>query len=349
MPKKLFYPTKDRVIDSGAVVYWSRLQPSQRNGWNVPVSCPNPLHQERLVRASFALKPSFDGLDRQCYIQAPPWKLSGELELPRGTKALLHKRAPTDVKLVAIECRGCFEETRELKFYPLIRLWRYMQGLMGVRVLIGSAYGSEKRFWCDIWRHLEKLHNAFWDELCSDCISKRGSYKKFFGERTAPSGTKIVIPEDINAEALVIYERCQHVRKTTRRDAMINWRTYGNKCPDCRRDPDAYHTRRIELASVSSVNGTEQKIREKVKRGRGRALGDKQLNPEDIRADLETVILKLSKNLPEHKIKRSLIAAEFHKKGERIDASTVTKRVQMVYGKGVSVADVVARVLSIRV
>jgi hypothetical protein len=50
----------------------------------------------------------------------------------------------------------------------------------------------------------------------------------------------------------------------------------------------------------------------------------------------------LSETLPEHKIKRKQIAARINGWGETIHESTVTRRVQMVFGPSATVADAVA-------
>ncbi len=82
------------------------------------------------------------------------------------------------------------------------------------------------------------------------------------------------------------------------------------------------------------------------KRGPGRPPEDRTAEHEQLKARFESVVIKLGQQLPPHKIKRPTIAAEYAIRGESIDQSTITKRVQLLYGEDISVADVVALVLS---
>jgi hypothetical protein len=99
------------------------------------------------------------------------------------------------------------------------------------------------------------------------------------------------------------------------------------------------------VRGLSESNGNGQKDASAVKRKHGRQKGDLFLNRDAVKADLVKVILGLSITFPEHEIKRKLIAAKINGWGESIDVSTVTRRVHMVFGENMTVAEAVALVL----
>jgi hypothetical protein len=110
-------------------------------------------------------------------------------------------------------------------------------------------------------------------------------------------------------------------------------------CKKCRKEDRKTRIERAwELASRAE-GGAQNKG------PRGRKLGDQVLNRQRARADFENIVNKLNETLTEREITRRAIAAEFHERGEMIDESTVTTRVQLLFGKGTSVAAAVAQVI----
>lgn len=99
----------------------------------------------------------------------------------------------------------------------------------------------------------------------------------------------------------------------------------------------------LQMFYLSASNGQEN----------GRAVGrpadrpeDKEAELEQLRSRFESVILTLAAELPVHKINRPAILSEYQKRGELLtNVSSITKRVELLYGDGVSVADAVASVL----
>jgi hypothetical protein len=128
MPEKLTYPTEDVKLENGGSVLWSRLYRKERAGWTVPTLCSKPEHGEREVRACDAIKPEFSGRCPTCYVQNLPYKLTGILMLPKGSKVLYDVRSSDGYRRVAFECRGCFQKTGELKYVELSYVSHYIKG-----------------------------------------------------------------------------------------------------------------------------------------------------------------------------------------------------------------------------
>jgi transcription elongation factor Elf1 len=147
-------------------------------------------------------------------------------------------------------------------------------------------------------------------------------------------------PADAN-RAMVTCGLCGKKRMTFVRhgDYARNWTGY---CKE--------HLKGSGLAEIAQKlqlitgNGNSQE-----KRGAGRPPDQpehKETAHEQLKARFESVILKLSGELPIHKIKRPAIQKEYQERGELIkDPSTITKRVQLLYGEGISVDDSVALVM----
>lgn len=148
----------------------------------------------------------WSGLCPEC----KPRKYTGERTLPKGTKALFDKRkvvpSPSGKRglryKVAIQCRGCFEET-----------------------------GEEKDAWlCVIIRYLKGQRK--WKELCHECLRKSGALRRLKNEKTAPSGTRTLF-QVVNEkdEVQIIYALCGCDRWTPWDNAATNWKTWGDACP----------------------------------------------------------------------------------------------------------------------
>lgn len=226
MPKKHDYPTNDDTdrADGGAV-YWSRL--CRRHigqevipSWMVLVQCPDKKHPARWVRACDVILPDFNTLDRACYREQSPRKRKDKITLHKGTVVDFSERDPGNVHLVRIVCRGCSEP----KFTDYSNLQRYIAG------------------------------NQFWDELCSECVQKRGSVRKFTGWRTAPSGTRVFIPAEMDGEAIFKYV-CGHERKARRGDAVNNWDVANRVCPTCRRQAIRDLCAQLSSGGAPAANG----------------------------------------------------------------------------------------------
>ncbi len=185
--------------------------------------------------------------------------LTREHLFPKGTKALYNKRDAGNVYRVAIECRGCFKDTGQLKYVPQSTLYNYIKGIIGVLALVGCVHSEDQvawcRVWCRVWPRLKGL--LFWDELCSDCRRARGGYK-FTGWKTAPSETKVFIPEELGGEALILYKECGCERKTNRRNALLNWRKLSELCPFHKRNHRAYAEMLRARASSEAENSNRQ-------------------------------------------------------------------------------------------
>jgi hypothetical protein len=92
-----------------------------------------------------------------------------------------------------------------------------------------------------------------------------------------------------------------------------------------------------EVESPVQQNGEKREV--------GRPVEDRSAEHEQMRDRFESIVHTLRANLPANKIKRRVIAAEYHRLGEKIAESTVTKRVQLLYGQEMRVEDAVALVL----
>jgi hypothetical protein len=99
------------------------------------------------------------------------------------------------------------------------------------------------------------------------------------------------------------------------------------------------------LRQSASGNGDGQKKERAQKRNPGHQPGELVLDRVRLKSDFEEIVKKLREAMPQHRILRRVITEEYNRRGESIHETTVTKRVQLIYGDGVTVADGVARVL----
>jgi hypothetical protein len=103
----------------------------------------------------------------------------------------------------------------------------------------------------------------------------------------------------------------------------------------------------VALLRQKAQASVSQKNESREKRRAGRPVEDRTQEYEQLRIRFESVVLTLYQELPTHKIKRPVIQKEYQRRGETItDPSTITKRVQILYGEKVSVDDAVARVIN---
>lgn len=257
-PARHKYPTKDIPIgDYGSQALWSKY----RGGRYVSVKC-GECREEHPIIASVALKPGRTGVCKECYrkVLSSQKKYTHEQMLPKGTKVLWHTRAPGQRHKVGIECRGCFKETGQIKFVGDKQIQNHVKGLL------------------------------YWDELCSDCVRKRGrSLRKFTTAQTAPSGTVTHFENVVNGEVLIVYgnpdKGCGCERWVDRDTAASWWKRYPAVCKIHYSNPADYLARRMQL-----MNNAKEMIE---KRGRGRRKGTQTWDRPAFLADVENLIKKV--------------------------------------------------------
>lgn len=266
MPKKHIYQTIDDTdrADGGAV-FWSRLERrklsnEKRLTWAVPVKCSNPQHSERWVRACDALSVDFNTRDRACMRENPPWKLTGELMLPKGSNVFFDKREPGNVHGICFQCRCCSKP----KYTDYSNLRRYLKGrMLSVLALIGVATAEDSTTWCRVWPYLLKLN--FWDELCSECVEERGNpYKLASDKESLKSATVTLFSLESDLGVPVFAAECQHIWLTTRINAVNNWHIYIEICPNCQHNSRAFRDRLKELGRIEANDPRPQDILEDV-------------------------------------------------------------------------------------
>lgn len=209
--------------------------------------------------------------------------------------------------------------------------------------------------------YLSTRRRGSWRRLCSKCQNLLGPPTKINEDVSIhdAEGRLVLIlffsQEDEHKRVKIYYGACQHERWAPRQTALAYLHEYQHgrpikgQCQECRNNPLAAALRIAERAQqAASSNGNGQKNGGAGKRGVGRPPEDpKELEKQHnkLRERFEGVITELSKKLPEHKIRRPAIRAEYELRGEKIDDTTITKRVQLLYGDGISVADAVSLVL----
>jgi hypothetical protein len=200
-----------------------------------------------------------------------------------------------------------------------------------------------------IW--MIELKRPNWSGLCHECINTHPPYNKLVGKKTLNSGSVIywdVLSKD-GKRVRVLCGACEEEWWPLRTHAVSRNRNqkWTGFCPTCLRNPDTLSQRLLErMRQAGSGDSNEQGNGNGEKRRPGRPPEDRTAEHEQLKLRFESIVIKLSQQLPPHKIKRPAIAAEYASRGEPIDQSTITKRVQLLYGEDISVADAVALVLS---
>lgn len=239
MPKKHDYLSEDVTLDGGRKVLWTTLRRTKGVGWEVEVDCL--AHPRRWVRACDAFKSDFNALCRECIREDPPWKRTGELLLPKGTNILFDLRENGEPRRIGLQCRGCFKRTGEVKYVDTSNLYRYIKGrLVCVLAMVGVAHAEDKTAWCRLWPALDRLY--FWDELCSDCVTDRGSLSKHTHDKVSKKSLTVTMfsLEDKETEMVpIVSELCKCLRWAPRDSAMNNWDIYEAICPYHQRRPRA--------------------------------------------------------------------------------------------------------------
>lgn len=291
--------------------------------------------------------------------------LQGDEPLPQG---IVHhsKRDPNNIRKVAVTCRSC--GTERYVFIPR-GVQREKEGFTGA--CHSCAMGVRKEVWRHplngatiLWgkrvhgkKHLvpficincgeEKIVRASqvytkakkWSGWCSGCIEERGSVFKVTDDlELKPWGSWIFFSQSDGKSVPVKCGLCRRTRLMSRKSVLCNYQ----------KGMTGYCQNRFECnkARLEWESGSQRENGNGKKRGPGRPPEDRTAEHEQLKARFESVILKLEGELPIHKIKRPAIAAEYASRGESIDPSTVTKRVQLLYGEDISVADAVVLVLS---
>src|SRR5215213_4790030 len=292
------YPTEDQPLGAyGSFAYWTK----RGNKW-VPIKCGVCGKPHRVTIFS-AVQQGCTGLHKKCFLEVCPLNTMYRYEplLPKGTKALFNVRATGNRHKVGIECRGCFKETQQVKYVWDKHLLSYLHGIIGVYALLRWQDSGDATLWGVLWLYLKRIR--FWDELCSDCVRKRGrSLSKFTKKLMAPSGTTTDFEDEINGEVLVVYENpqigCECERRVKRDDAISHWKKYPAVCRDHHNDPVAYLERRMEIERRLGNVGV-QKNEGPVKKRRGPEKGyNARITEEKVRAAFNT----LGRYAPQEKV-----------------------------------------------
>jgi hypothetical protein len=234
VPWKYKYPTTAQLVgDYGSIADWSRLERAtvKGKGSMVPVQC-GVCGVELKERACVILgKPHYQGLHKECFLKVRPLNTLWihEEMLSKGTKVLFHKRALNNRHKVGIECRGCFKETGQVKYVGDNQIQNHIKGKL------------------------------YWDELCSDCVRKRGrSLRKFTTAQTAPSGTVTHFENVVDGKVLVVYcnpdKGCGCERWVDRDTASSWWKRFPAVCRFHHNHPEAY----AELLQARQTSGNKQ-------------------------------------------------------------------------------------------
>ncbi|HEX3558262.1 MAG TPA: hypothetical protein VHU19_03610 [Pyrinomonadaceae bacterium] len=228
MPNKLFYPTGNVPTENGVEILWSEgVFSSKGSGVMVKFRCPakkflgDECPLTGLVQARRALKQgrNFRALHTDCYrkvrrrtdceslIKVYRPRRFDELPLPKGTKVLYHIRHPQNTHMVGIECRGCFKDTGQIKYIQDSTINHYVNG------------------------------GQWWDELCSECVKRRGSVLKINEDRQSKKSETVTLFRSCVVDGMVgvVASTCKCLWFTTMVNAVNNWDIYIEVCPDCQR------------------------------------------------------------------------------------------------------------------
>lgn len=207
MPSNLTYPTEKVTLDNPAEIDWPQIFSSKGKGILVPVKCP-ACRQWHNVRASACLKQDFRGLHARCYNEIRKASkteglvrkiggkriYTGDMLLPKGSKVRFDVRRNDDSKQVAFECRGCFNETGQLKYTELSALVKYIKGQVN------------------------------WRELCEECCRAVGSpWRHTEDKKSKKSETITLFSQEKDGMIPVLAETCRCIWWTTRENAINNW------------------------------------------------------------------------------------------------------------------------------
>lgn len=259
-----------------------------------------------------------------------PRQLTHEQLLPRGTKVLFHTRAPNDCHKVAIQCRGCFDATKELKYVQHQSIDRYIKGLIGVLALLQWAGRGDATLWAGVWRHIKLLQ--FWDELCGDCTAARGSLaRNTEDKKSLLSDTVTLFSQEKNGMVPVLAETCQCVWWTTRVNAVNNWHIYIDVCPSHQRNPRALAALLKERAAGSAGNGQGAGS---AKRPIGRPLNSRRADPKLTAINVQREVLRLkAEGLSRSQVTANMVASILNI-GGITGGDTMMRRIK----KGVDIA-----------
>ncbi|MBC7933161.1 MAG: hypothetical protein H7Z38_21570 [Rubrivivax sp.] len=161
--------------------------------------------------------------------------------MPLGTVVFWRDRAE-DRRHVKFRCRGCFEQTGQLKTTQPSHIIRYLHGYRRALALVGTAgatTAAAQIIWLRIWPFLKsRLHpharSGYWDELCSDCAVLRGSLKKLTRDYVQDNWTVVCISEeDEDGEVPIFYPGCEHTRLTDWITARKMRGEFSDVCRDC--------------------------------------------------------------------------------------------------------------------
>jgi hypothetical protein len=359
----------DQVLPSGSVIHWS-----EENNEFVPVTCGRCNHK-RLVK-QVTIKGNYLGRGKQCngwcsdcrhrkYFDNQTldngsiihWLERQRKRIPVTCGKCGKKRLVFDGKCgeptftgLCHECGVNKRTSDEGHHSGAIIHWAERQGNHtqgNLKIAFTCSQCSEKNFSSPLI-----FKYPHWRGLCPNCIRFRGGLKKYSQDEMLTSGTIIHFgtPDPNNHKNVLVTCVCGDTRSISRSVALLLHREQQSRtgyCEEHSRNSGAVYTLLMNRAQQCELESNSQKINVGTeKRGPGRPLEDRTHEHEQLKVRYENVILKLGRELPQHKIKRPAIAAEYASRGERIDLSTVTKRVQLLYGEDISVADAVALVLS---
>ena len=369
---KSYIPETDVTLDNGSIVHWS-----ERIGHKVPVTCGGLCcnHVKRLVRIyKLEDREKFTGLCNKCRAT----KYFDDITNPiTKSQFLITKKTEKGTPVICGRCPA--DHPPRIVLDPDLKGTGYCpehchdhrklagerEHESGAKMLMEGrdlTTRSKVAFLCanrdnkkspnclnkDItW--LVNFSRESWRGLCQACKKQRGNHRKLIhDEEFSFYTTKHILhwsEEDKSKKRVpatcgwcgtkeeVSRIRALEIRQIGRNDPR-EWR-----CRTCYDDPSLMIEKMRKQQEIITSSITVER------RPLGRPSENRSQEREQLKARFESIVRSLHRELPQSKILRGVIAEEYHQRGERLTPTTITKRVQLLYGKDKSVADAVTLVL----
>lgn len=143
----------------------------------------------------------------------------------------MHIRAEDAPHKCAIKCRLCFSETGELKFVDYQQVFRYVSWLILKLSYVQLAGSGGATLWRLAWQHIKVP--TYWEELCSECVVRRGSTRKFTEDKESKISKTVTLFGSLVVDGMVgtVYETCKCLYFTTEQSARNHWDQRIDVCP----------------------------------------------------------------------------------------------------------------------